>query len=609
MKNYLSLFMTMLWLNIYVNAQTYSGDLTLATQSQINSFNYSDISGKLTIGLKQGSSDITDLAPLSKLQSAGSLYILNNNSLSSLKGLEGVTAIGKVLYISSNDALKNMKGLHNVKTIGNNFYISYNDGLINLDGLDKLQSIGRDFFVSTNIGLQSLQGIDTLQTIKGSLILVKNKKLTDVDAISRIVRVPGNLVVENNNLLSACCSLKQLTIRGQISVSSNGTGCSNWNTTCIPDHEYQGDITLKTQTEVDAFKYTKIYGSLTIGGIPNKPDDIISLANLSALESVTGDFYISNCDQLESLHGLEKLKQLASIGIYGNSKLKNLQGLNNLEATNWLYISHNDALSSIQGLDKLQEATIAEISKNKQLLDLQGISQLKYVVSMTIKYNALLTNLEGLQSLYPTMHSLVIQSNTSLKDLQGIENLYEVDEKLVISFNNSLTSFKGLDNLQRISNSFDVVNNPALSNIEALSKLESVYNLYLSGNTSLGTCCVLLNTEITRLYMAHNATGCNSGAENIDACTPSTNPDTLAQNGNTLPYTTTNRLQAYPNPVIQSLHLQGYTGAAVIRNALGQPVKYTKLSGIDDEVDLSHVPAGVYILQVADHDPVSIIRQ
>lgn len=609
MQKYISLmFISMLWLGTQAYAQTYNGDLVLSTQAQINAFKYTEVTGKLTIGGQSSHSNITDLSPLNKLRSAGSLYILTNNNLPSLLGLESLTTIKQVLYISSSDALKDMQGLNNLQTIGDNFYISYNDGLVNLEGLSKLQSIGRDFFISTNAALQSLNGIGALQTIGGSLIIMKNKKLSDVEEISHIKRIPGNLVIRGNKALASCCWLKQVTIGYGKDIRDNAPGCRSWENICPSEKVYDGDLTLSTQAEVDNFKYTQINGSLSIGNPFGEPNDINDLSALSVLESVQ-ELWIHDCNQLQSLHGLEKLKEIAN-GVYidNNAKLENMQGLNGLESVGDYRITNNPALLNLEGLENLRDAFDLEISYNDNLQNLQGLESLEAIVFLELSDNKSLTNIKGLKSMQSPTYSIIINNNSALKDLQGLENIQEVDEAFYISNNSSLTSLSGLDNLQTIYESLVITGNASLSSIEALANLQQVYQLYIARNTSLNACCVLLNVRAANIDITDNAPGCNGEEEIQDSCTPSANVSSLAQGNRTLPYSSIGKLQAYPNPVDHALHLQGYTGTAIIKNALGQTIKQLELSGMD-EIDLSGIPAGMYILQTNGYEPVSIIKQ
>ena len=68
-------------------AQVHTGDLTLSTQAQVDTFAYSQVTGILRI---QGS-DITNLNALSGLTLVGGLRIEGNAALRNLVGLDSLT--------------------------------------------------------------------------------------------------------------------------------------------------------------------------------------------------------------------------------------------------------------------------------------------------------------------------------------------------------------------------------------------------------------------------------------------------------------------------------------------------------------------------------------
>ncbi|MEL6770233.1 MAG: hypothetical protein AAFP18_04135, partial [Bacteroidota bacterium] len=67
----------------------------------------------------------------------------------------------------------------------------------------------------------------------------------------------------------------------------------------------QGNITLRTQAEVDAFGCTEVTGILTI---QDTDESISSLAGLESLAIVGGDFTLLGTESLLSLQGLNALR-------------------------------------------------------------------------------------------------------------------------------------------------------------------------------------------------------------------------------------------------------------------------------------------------------------
>lgn len=91
---------------------------TLSTQAQVNQFaqNFpecTEIPGNLFIGVNSGTTDITDLTPLSKITQIGGWIAIYHNSLTTLNGLQNLTAIGKDIDIRDNAVLTDISALKN----------------------------------------------------------------------------------------------------------------------------------------------------------------------------------------------------------------------------------------------------------------------------------------------------------------------------------------------------------------------------------------------------------------------------------------------------------------------------------------------------------------
>lgn len=107
---------------------------------------------------------------------------------------------------------------------------------------------------------------------------------------------------------------------------------------------FTGNLTLRTQAEVDAFTYPEVTGTLWISG----GDEITSLAALHTLTTVGKDVFIRDNDALTNLDGLNNITTVGDdLTIAINPALTSLDGLSNLTAVKeFLSIEHNDALHS-----------------------------------------------------------------------------------------------------------------------------------------------------------------------------------------------------------------------------------------------------------------------
>src|SRR5690606_25180198 len=148
-------------------AQCPTGDVMLYSQAAVDAFavnypNCTEITGNLYIS-DIGGSDITDLSPLSNIQSIGGfLNIYNNPQLTNLDGLSNLTQIGGYLDIYYNSQLTNLDGLSNLTQIGGYLYILDNAVLENLDGLIALESINGNLLIYNNAVLTDISGLQNI---------------------------------------------------------------------------------------------------------------------------------------------------------------------------------------------------------------------------------------------------------------------------------------------------------------------------------------------------------------------------------------------------------------------------------------------------------------
>ncbi|MCB0853486.1 MAG: hypothetical protein KDD63_14770, partial [Bacteroidetes bacterium] len=288
----LSVF-TILSQPLRVEAQVYTGDLTLSTQAQVNAFAYSEVTGNLTVS----GADITNLDGLAGLNTVeGRLHIRNNPALTSINGLTTLLSIGNWLDISNNPSLTNIDGLSGL-TSADNVNIGPNDALLNIDGLSSLTSLGQIGFDSNN-ALTNLDGLAGLTTI-GELAIWNNDALTNLDGLSGLTSV-GYLWFGNNDALPNLDALTAITSIGLLEIFDN-----------------------PSLTNIDG---------------------------LSALSSVQ-DMYITNNDMLTNLDGLSALSLARNLWINDNDMLTNLDGLSALTSVgNRVRIYNNPVLNSFCGL-------------------------------------------------------------------------------------------------------------------------------------------------------------------------------------------------------------------------------------------------------------------
>jgi len=228
-------------------------DVILETQADVDNFsmNYpcsDSILSRLYIGPATGTSDITDLSPLSQVTYVEGLIIRNNSLLTSLNGLEQIVmgqeqqlALGS-LEINNNDALPNLDGLtidyvNNVEIIDNDVLIrlftpgscvdmqldltiSDNALLDNITGFECLDTL-RGLYISNNASLNSLEGFfDNLEAIRVRLSITDSPVLTDLSGLESITFL-GELLLQNNTALTSLSGLEGLQLLEETPNSSN----------------------------------------------------------------------------------------------------------------------------------------------------------------------------------------------------------------------------------------------------------------------------------------------------------------------------------------------------------------------------------------------------
>lgn len=209
----------------------------------------------------------------------------------------------------------------------------------------------------------------------------------------------------------------------------------------LSSQECDGDITLSSQSDVDAFNCTSFIWNLTIEGA-----DIEDLSPLNTLVRIGESLKIFNNNSLTNLDGLSSLTSAGSVEIWNNDALSNLDGLSSLAFVDGdLRIINNDALTNLDGLSSLHQTSgDLWIINNDLLNNIDGLTSLSEVACLGIVGSPLLTNLDGLSSLDKVHGILTIEDNNALTNLDGLSSLHAVNFGTNIANNANLKSFCGL---------------------------------------------------------------------------------------------------------------------------------------------------------------------
>jgi len=224
-----------LWIIIFsissVYAQVYNGDLTLTFQTAVDTFNYAEINGDLTIkgaditnldsleilskvkGLEIFQNpQLTDISGLGNLIEITNLNVTENALLTNLDGLENCTQLVN-LHLFSNPLLSDISALANVKEV-DYLGLQSDAALLNLNGLHNLEKV---YYVSINNlkNLQSLSGLESLRTA-WQIWISSNPKLANIDALLGIQELEQLWIFSNASLKSlyGCSNLQQAGVMG-----------------------------------------------------------------------------------------------------------------------------------------------------------------------------------------------------------------------------------------------------------------------------------------------------------------------------------------------------------------------------------------------------------
>lgn len=358
---------------------------------------------------------------------------------------------------------------------------------------------------------------------------------------------------------------------------------------CLPD-----GIEFTTQAQIDSFQInypgcTEIEGYVVING-----NDITNLNGLNVVTSIGGDFLIGNYQD------------------GANPLLSNLQGLEALTSIGASFaIQENNALTSLAGLDNVTSiwGTFA-IEGNDALTSLMGLEGLTYIGNLYINVNPVLTNLTGLEGLTSIGRDLWISDNDILTSLTGLDSMTFIGEDLGITENPSLTNLTGLDNLDSIGGRLVIIGNDALSSLTEIENVDAntISDLFIRLNPSLSSCavqsiCDFLLAPSGTVEIHDNAVGCNSPEEVLDSC--------KAHTGIIDGFSLVNGLLIYPNPAQSivtielpssptkntTLSISNHNGQQLITQAITKP---------QTEIDISHLPVGIYIVKVWNDKDVMV---
>ena len=156
-----------------VQAQVYNGSVTILTQADVNAFNYTAVTGSITITPFMPT-DITNLDGLSELTTVGSSLTIRSTAIPNLNGLSNLSSIGGDLGIFSNTSLSSIDGLSNLSQLGS-LSIDNNPALSNVNGLSKIYVLGG--LTISREPISNMDGLMNLTVVNGRIDISTNKSV------------------------------------------------------------------------------------------------------------------------------------------------------------------------------------------------------------------------------------------------------------------------------------------------------------------------------------------------------------------------------------------------------------------------------------------------
>lgn len=138
---------------------------------------------------------VTDLSDFGALQHIGRLS-LSRTSFRTLDGLEDLEGIWEELILLDNEELTDLTALSGLSRVEGKLKIRGNDRLGGLQGLQNIRSVGA-LLITQNANLQSLDGLAGLERVRGNVQFADNPKLSteDVQALVDRIQVDGEVYI------------------------------------------------------------------------------------------------------------------------------------------------------------------------------------------------------------------------------------------------------------------------------------------------------------------------------------------------------------------------------------------------------------------------------
>ncbi|HYX32796.1 MAG TPA: hypothetical protein VE954_06750 [Oligoflexus sp.] len=216
------------------------------------------------------------------------------------------------------------------------------------------------------------------------------------------------------------------------------------------------------------------------------PSDIPSFSGYANLVKVAGSLILSGHESAKDLSGFENLREVGSLDIRFNQKLKSLDGLTSLTfVRDSIWIRDNKSLAQIDTLSHIQALSgTLDISNNDVLAQLDGLSGLRSVGNtLQLLGSPLIQHLDALRNLVSVGEFWLFYLQ-NLRSISGLRKLQSVS-RLVLSQLPALESLVGLSQIKVLSVLY-IMGCDKLENLDGLNSLTTITEeARIAVNTSL----------------------------------------------------------------------------------------------------------------------------
>ena len=321
----------------------------------------------------------------------------------------------------------------------------------------------------------------------------------------------------------------------------------------------------------------------------------INRIELPSIRDTILDVYLSSEDTLRP-EFLSRINYFRVLDLSGPLRLENLL---NIERIRTFRINQNSLISNLSSLrnSKIKNINVISLINCPNLVNTDGLPKLDSLTLLSIQNSPLDFDFLGNNSAIK-LASIRLSGIPNMADLHWIKDV-EISSGLNINDNPDLQSLNGLNPKSTINYCLNLTGNPVLKDISALNSV-NVNNIACIGygimdNPKLEVCnypviCNFIQNNPGRLNIRNNASGCNSEAEILEACAM-----VSTQDESDIPTAT---FTLYPNPAHDWVMIRGAAEIHRVRllDMMGRQLKYTS----SDRLDLTDIPAGMYVVQVRD---------